>query len=1116
MSLSQGFNRSDKQPDCRKRPPEAVPIVRKLAACGYDLTNLFFALIAVLFLACPLSLTAQDFDLGGEDKEEAGADDLEGLIAEESNDLDLLRLSHFSELHRWKGVEPPKNNDDTAHPWKVARRVAVPPRVLISPQLGLPIHTQFNVPEDCSYRVWLSYETRPGQAHPVQLSLKGANTARHLFGRIRLEDIPGAQQEQNYPIRFEDDSQRIAPLSGPVVIWEYVDLKLKAGTTRFEISSTDKTAKLDALFICASKVFSPSKSPVIGEGNIYRTWCRMRVAEANKNEDTYSVSIRNLTYHWRRTYKGHTEPLWYVAIGRKDKKGFTGVDGAPEISVGDWTRWIEITEDVANGPWARGGGPWATGFLGFKGVIKGTVEIQLAWHPHEAAVLKTIRPGLLGGSAVCMVPLDAHPSPPIASAEDKKGSWGIRRKEVLDRFETAMDVHKRHFQWAEEAVAALDLETPQTPKKLLLYTPCGAAQAARESCLRMLAKLGLNGFYDYRKSDVELSEELGFPMHAFIPANDSQYLCWTHDPLDPVAERNFEASLRTQAKRLFPNGKFNPLTIKMGDEIGAVAGTADINGLETCRRVFHDYLRARLKDISQDVSFFGVESIEELPYIDHIGPHSGLYERRLYYHSTRFKFVLTAMYYGQITRAAERVFPEVYTYCNFSPHPPMFGQQMNHSDWFTLTRELGANTAWGEGWASGGGWGFVGHEVVSYYGAWVECAARRHNQPSGFYIVGTMGGADKKMFSLVARGIDQIYLYAWGPRYIGAEGSNFWSENKNIYYEIARGTHALGPADEIIAEGNRRQSRVALLYNRSHEIWNGAYGGLQSDRLLTFMALTHAHIPTDIILEEDLSDESLAQYKVLYLQGFNLGRKHLAAVRRWVEKGGTLIGVAGTAIRDTYNNPTDEAEKLFGAKQQLAGTSKGGWHPQALPKHEPIDSLKLKLSDLTPDLTLDVIGIKANLQPTTGKSVGTFSDGTCGAALNTIGQGKTLLLGITPGHIYKGKSGGSSRYSLDLRPLIALPAERTLGEQDVTYSEPQTEICRFDHKTGIAITLSNFAHFQEPKERDVELTVKTDRKITRVTSSLKGSLEWSREGGSVKVKLKSPQPVDVVVLRAGP
>jgi hypothetical protein len=515
-----------------------------------------------------------------------------------------------------------------------------------------------------------------------------------------------------------------------------------------------------------------------------------------------------------------------------------------------------------------------------------------------------------------------------------------------------------------------------------------------------------------------------------------------------------------------------------------------------------------------DASFFGVEDVTELPYLPALPDRAGRYERRLFYHSERFKFILTTQFYKRMTAAAEKVFPNVHTYCNFSPHPPMFGGHMNDSDWFVLNREGGATLGWGEDWATGGSWGMAGLQTVGYYGAWVECAARKHNMPAGFYNVASCGAPGNKMLSLLAHGIMFQHIYDWGPMYSWAEGSNSWSESPGVYEQLARGTHAVGPADQIIAEGKREPRRVGLLYNRSHEVWNAGYGGFQTDRLLTFLALQHAHLPVDIILEEDLAPETLKQYRAVYVQGFNLAPHHVAALRAWVETGGVLVGIAGTAMRDQYNEDTDAGTELFGAAQKRAGCSEGGWHAMAIPGHKPIGTLKIAASDLTPTIEVGVVGVKTVLTPTTGRSIGTFEDGSCGAVLHELGKGKTLLLGVMPGLIYAHnaprENGLPNTYKAGRRELVALPATRTVGRQRAEYSEPLTEICLFDHPSGIAVTLNDFSY---APGQEAKLSVDAGREIKEVVSTLRGPLKWEAQDGRIVVDCPVPDTVDVVILR---
>ena len=125
-----------------------------------------------------------------------------------------------------------------------------------------------------------------------------------------------------------------------------------------------------------------------------------------------------------------------------------------------------------------------------------------------------------------------------------------------------------------------------------------------------------------------------------VNALDSQLFSNSHDPLDPAAEANFEESLRSRTDALLKGRDDDPqVRVVMGDEIGPVAGGAAINGLETCRKAFHDYLRARLEKMKKTaLDYYGVEDVDDLLYLDSLPSRAGLHERRLFYDCARFKF----------------------------------------------------------------------------------------------------------------------------------------------------------------------------------------------------------------------------------------------------------------------------------------------------------------------------------------------------------------------------------------------------------------------------------------------------------------------------------------------
>ena len=1096
-------------------------------------TALFAAAIALL-----LSLLMPGSAPAGNDK----IDDFVDEVQASANppDLDQLKSSHLSDLTQWQGVTPsrPKPAEAGAAPvtygWRLAENGTIAPSA--TPNAALPATTLVAVPEAGEYRIWIRYVAKPDVAQPMTLTLSGASTGSHIYAAQGLSGQDGKTQQLKRPIYFEAEYQRMSGPSHPLPIWEYWDVALKPGPTTLALSSTVATVRADRVLITRSKTFRPSLITDPVNATLNRTSYRFRMTGQPEGRDTHRLS-GNMTYHWGRPPPRGGEPIWYYPFF--DSAVVVSENGKKEIKTGQWSGFIDVTDGISSP------GPWATVHIGFPGIVRGDAEAQIAWYPHPGAVLKTIKPRVEGGGVVMLIPVDRNGYTCAASGpNDKAGAWGMRTPEYLKLLETPEDVNERHVAYTKAALAELPKQGNPVPKLIRIGTGNGTAASVRDAATTMLASIGINNIDG---STPNSRERLGLRGDITLYYNDALFHTNTHDPTDPMIDATMEKHFEGVAQSLDaadPGARNRVTTLKMGDEIGAIVGPDRIDKLPDARQLFHDYLREQLKASGRDASFFGVTDVSELDFSPTLPPDAGRFERRLYYHAARFNFVFTARFYKRFTAAAKKAFPNVRTYCNFSPHPPMFGQNMNGSDWFALTREGGATMGWAEDWAGiGGGWGFAGIQTVTYYAALVECAARKYNLPMGFYVVTSMGAADRKMFSLVAHGIFDHEIYSFGPRYAGAEFSNFWDEAPGAYKEVARGSFALGPADTIIAKGQRDPRKVALLYNRSHEVWNAGAGGYQSDRLLTFIALKHAHLPIDIIIEEDLAPETLKQYKVIYAQGYNLADRHVAALTQWVEAGGTLVGITGTGIRDEYNDRSEASSTLFGATQRLAGASAGGYHPQSIPDHKPIDKIKIDATAITPAMEADVVGVKAVLTPTTGKAVAHFADGSVAAVTREVGKGRTLLWGVMPGTIYKGDARGGNRYRLDRMALVVQPATATLGPQRVEVSDPQVETCLFEHESGLAVTMSEVAVVrQAPKEAAKEptkdeavaadapapvatatidppaastitVTVKTDRPIKEVVTSYSGAVPWKREGDRIVVQVPLPRPVDVLILR---
>jgi hypothetical protein len=654
---------------------------------------------------------------------------------------------------------------------------------------------------------------------------------------------------------------------------------------------------------------------------------------------------------------------------------------------------------------------------------------------------------------------------PLDTTVADEPRWGLWNPKKLPAFEPEEALVRRYFDWAREAGEELALPKDQPlPKKLLFLSSCRVAPVHREQAATMLAGLGVN---------------------------------WIEGAPDNVVEQLGLYDKSTMTK------------VKIGDEIETLTPASVVNGSPPLVARFHRYLgeQAELAGASID-DLFGVQSLERIRCLDALPENAGRFERRLYYHSHRFCHLVTADDYAKAVAQAEAEHSNAVVYNNYSPHPLFLtGHTMNTSDWFLLNRAGAQTLGWAEDWATPGSWGLGTDraQCTSFYTALVDCAVRKRGYPTGFYVGSNCGNSANKIFSCIAAGIDILHLYDWGPIDAWAEGSNAWSESRDEYKSIMVATHALGPADEIIADGRREPRRTALLYNRAHEIMNPDTVVLNHDWMWTFIALKTAQIPVDVIIEEDLTPETLAQYQALYLGGLNLERRHLRIVAAWVRQGGLLVGSGGSAMFDAYNDLNPDTARLFGARQTLAPRSADGLKETVVfDKSDTFPAAKFSLS--APD------GHHYILEPQGATSLGSYEQGGSAAVTQQVGRGRTILLGFYPGFAFR--DGGRALGTV--RNWLVAPVLAHLGRQRAEFSYPASEVTLFEHNSGLAVTLANFSPWEmKLSEEPTHLSVATDRPVREVVSALRGPLSWKRVGDRIEIETPSPATlwVDTIVLR---
>ena len=1029
------------------------------------------SLMAVCFMTLPAYSQGTKPKLDLDDLKSDILDDLDKGKAK--NDLDGLRSSHLSLLSTWDGVEPLDARAKVAgreYAWKSQRGATG--LAFGTPLNGKPVSTQIQVPKDGEYRVALRHWL--GERNPAAITVTldtatGGKAISHTFGKVKLPaNTLGKEIEAKLPIRFESQVQLNTPPDAAMWVWEHVDVTLKAGRYAVTIHTDAKDARAQALFLTQSKSFRPSFSEVRQDNTLEGIHVRYRILEGGTGPQ-FTASL-GVTYHWRgRIAPGSTEPMWYDTVGQ-----------LKNVAAKDWSPFIDTREQII-----PGGGPWSTARTSFNGLRNGRVEVQFAWFPHEAAVVKTFETAVSDGSAMFRIPhgrfLDervqdgrAVEANSKSASEEVAGRWGVWNPDHAAGIQREEDIVEKYFVWAEDAAKKLGVKADHPkPKHLHVLSSCRTAAVHRARAAEMLAKLGVN---------------------------------WIPDAPAEVATKFGLYSDQDRKK------------IKLGDEISTYTAAATINDDAALTAKFQAYLREQAQLVGSDLkSFFGVDDARQLECIDKLPPNAGRFERRLYYCSQRFCHVATVGTYARLLRDVEKKHPNAIVYNNYSPHPVFLtGRDMNGADWFLLPRAGAQTLGWAEDWATGGSWGLGTPmtECTTFYAALVECGVRTRGYPSGFYVGSNCGYSAQKMFSCVSQGISILHLYDWGPIDAWAEGSNAWSEMESQYLSVMQGTHALGPVDEIVAKGTREARRVGLLYNRSHEILSGDKVWLNRDWMWTFLGLRNSQIPVDIVIEEDLTPETLAGYDVLYVGGLNLERRHLQVLREWTERGGVLVASAGFAQRDVYGDRLPETAALFGAEQRLPDADDASSTSTTDRPSVSRSLIKFTGDDFpTLDLPVTTAGKQTYvLTPTTARPIATYDSGEVAAVSRAVGKGRAMLMGVTTGEMYRGAGGAKS----PARAWLAAPVVQKQGRSSTEFDCPESEVTRFDHPSGIAVLLAIYSWKpDELSKARGKLSVKTDRPVKEALSSLHGPLKWQRVGDRIEIETPPPSEfsVDAVLLK---
>jgi hypothetical protein len=210
-------------------------------------------------------------------------------------------------------------------------------------------------------------------------------------------------------------------------------------------------------------------------------------------------------------------------------------------------------------------------------------------------------------------------------------------------------------------------------------------------------------------------------------------------------------------------------------------------------------------------------------------------------------------------------------------------------------------------------------------------------------------------------------------------------------------------------------------------------------------------------------------------------------------------------MEDVSGDRSLTTEELFGASQSPVRPDRGGSH----------EKVRFGGGDFFPKTELPAASasnIRLVLTPTTSRVVANYEGGDVAATVNAVGKGHAILLGVTPGEMFR-VSGAAKGPGLE---WLSFPVVKRQGTPCALFSCPESEVTVFDHPTGTAVLLAIYTKQIEELSKDPgRLSVKTERKVTEVRSALRGPLRWEMREGRVEIQTPPPSEitVDAILIR---
>ncbi len=505
----------------------------------------------------------------------------------------------------------------------------------------------------------------------------------------------------------------------------------------------------------------------------------------------------------------------------------------------------------------------------------------------------------------------------------------------------------------------------------------------------------------------------------------------------------------------------------------------------------------------------------------------------LYYYSQRFRTRALGEFMATQGRIAERAyggaFPILANFSDGAVYTANFYWQ--GVDYFELLDSPDQNAIWGEDWSNGAST----YQCASFNVDLMRAAARERGQVIAHHLVAHAGrkawDIKLKATSELARGVKILNNFAYGPTWTTHEGGPYWRTHvwqgqPETWLANAALTREVGGAEDLLLPAMPAPAKVAILYSSSSDIWT-VDGNLASgfDRMHTWLALTHAQVPVDIVSEEQAARGALDQYQVCYFSGPNLTRATAEQLRLWVQHGGTLWLTAGAGSHDEFNRSLPTLDEVLpvirGDAVELEKFVSSGHYLRTL---KTADAVKCG------EANAEVLAVRQALTPRDGAEVvGNFQDGSPALVRGASGKGRVYCAGFLPGLSYikpaldarfaleeKAKSNAGPLSAEDtallersanpwdfpaaIRDLILRPVREAAVSVPIECSVPLVDAVYMPGEPGVLVPLANWTNQPIAK---LSLKVQVPRPIARAESVRFGNLSF-RQTSPQSVELTLP------------